>query len=110
MPTSIRGAPTNYLGVFSKGTNEQVPKEVAEIWGRYFIDLSIPPLPQTVPHVVSGPENLYLHTPRGSVAVEVWLTGNNNLRRASMKIYCDNGNVHAQVVCLRSVVSNFSSK
>jgi hypothetical protein len=100
VPTSIRGAPTNYLRVEKKGVFT-TDKQTATIWGQYFIDLSLPPVPQTVRPVVSGPENLYLYTQSGAIVVEVWVTGNNKLRQGFLKLLSDNGSVDAKVVGLR---------
>jgi hypothetical protein len=61
-----------------------------------------------VPHVVAGTENLLLHTTSGPVDADVWVTGNNKLKRVSLKISSDDDYVDATVV--RCVVQNFSSK
>jgi hypothetical protein len=76
--------------------------------GQYFIDLSIPPVPKTVPHVVAGSENLLIHTTSGPISADVWVTGNNKLKRVSMKISSDDKYVDFAVV--RCIVQNFSSK
>ena len=75
-------------------------KKGVAIEGQYFIDLSVPPAPQSVSDVVSGAKNLSLHTTSGAVATDVWVTGNNKLKRVSMKLCSDNGPVHAKIVCL----------
>ncbi|KAN0134722.1 hypothetical protein V8E53_007507 [Lactarius tabidus] len=87
VPSKIRNAPTNYL---------HVSKRDIAISGQYFIDLSIPPVPQTVPHIVAGTENLFLKA-TGTVTANVWVTGNNKLRRVSMKLFSDTGDVDAKV-------------
>jgi len=93
-PPKIRNAPTNYLREFRQG----VSKNRSAIWGQYFIDLSIPPVPQTVPYVVpAGDENLFLHTASGDIIADVWVTGNNKLRQVSMKLCSDHGSVRAKV-------------
>jgi hypothetical protein len=89
VPSRISCAPTNYLSV---------RKHSIAISGQYFIDLSIPPVPQSVPHVHSGAENLFLHTTAGTVTADVWVTGKNKSRRASMKLSSESGNVHAKIV------------
>ncbi|KAN0134748.1 hypothetical protein V8E53_007533 [Lactarius tabidus] len=96
VPASIRDAPTNYLHVSKKGAHT-TDKQTTAIWGQYFIDLSLPPVPQTVRHVVSGPENLCLRTQSGAIVVEVWVTGNNKLRQGFLKLLSDNGSVDAKV-------------
>ncbi|KAI9453381.1 hypothetical protein BJY52DRAFT_1189605 [Lactarius psammicola] len=88
VPPKIRGAPTNYLLVSKKGV---------AIEGRYFIDLSIPPAPQSVFDAVSGLKNFSLYTTSGAVTTDVWVTGNNKLKRVSMKICSDNGRVCAKI-------------
>lgn len=82
--------PSNYLRVAKIG----VP-----IRGQYFINASIPPVP--VPCVVAGTENIFLHTTRGDITANVWLTGNNKLRRVLMKLSSDSGNIQAKIVRLR---------
>ena len=84
--------PSNYL---------RVAKLAVPISGQYFINASIPPVPNTVPHVVTGTENLFLHTTYGDITANVWLTGNNKLRRVSMKLHSDDGNIQAKIVRLR---------
>jgi len=88
VPPKIRGAPTNYLHVFKKGV---------AIQGQYFIDLSIPPAPQSVSDAVAGTENISLRTTSGAITTDVWVTGNNKLKRISMKLCSDNGHVRAKV-------------
>ncbi|KAN0134717.1 hypothetical protein V8E53_007502 [Lactarius tabidus] len=83
----IRGAPTNHLRVQKPGTS---------IDGQYFIDLSIPPVPQAVPHVVAVSENLLFNV-TGTITANVWVTGNNKLRQVSMKLVSDTGCINAKV-------------
>ncbi|KAH9027190.1 hypothetical protein EDB84DRAFT_1439917 [Lactarius hengduanensis] len=85
VPPKIRDARTNYLCVSKK--------DVA-IEGQYFIDLSIPP---PALHIVSGAKNLSLYTTSGAVTADVWVTGNNKLKRASIKLCSDNGRVCAKI-------------
>ena len=86
-------------------------KKNVAIQGQYFLDLSIPPAPQSVPVAVSGTENLSLHTTSGAVNADVWVTGNNKSQQVSIKLCSDNGNVHAKVVRLPlCIVQNFSNK
>jgi hypothetical protein len=54
-----------------------------------------------MPNVVSGTDNLFLHTKKGPVNAGVWVTGKNRLRRVSMKLFTDNGIVRADVVRMR---------
>jgi hypothetical protein len=91
VPPKIRDARTNYLRVSKKGV---------AIEGQYFIDLSIPPAPQSVSDVVSGAKNLSLYTTSGAVTADVWVTGNNSLKRVSVILCSDNGRVYAKIVCL----------
>jgi hypothetical protein len=88
VPPKIRDARTNYVRVSKKGV---------AIEGQYFIDLSIPPAPQSVADVVSGAKNLSLYTTSGAVTADVWVTGNNKLKRASMILCSDNGLVCAKI-------------
>ncbi|KAI9453382.1 hypothetical protein BJY52DRAFT_1189606 [Lactarius psammicola] len=88
VPPKIRGAPTNYLLVSKRGV---------AIEGQYFIDLSIPPPPQLVSDAISGGKNLSLSTTSGPVTADVWVTGNNKLKRVSMKLCSDNGHVRAKI-------------
>ncbi len=88
MPPKIRGAPTNYLSV---------SKEGVAVEGQYFIDLSIPP---PAPHIVSEAKNLSLYTTSGAVTADVWVTGNNRLKRVSLKLCSENGRVCAKIVRL----------
>jgi hypothetical protein len=74
-----------------------VSKKGVGIQGQYFIDLSIPPAPQSVSDVVSGGKNLSLHTTSGVVTADVWVTGRNKFKRVSMKVSSDNGPVHAKI-------------
>jgi hypothetical protein len=60
-----------------------------------------------VRHVVTGTENLSLDA-SGPVTTNVWVTGNNKLRRISMKLQSDAGYIEAKVVRLRWL--DFSSK
>ena len=92
VPPNIRGAPTNHLRVENDGGTE----------GQYFIDVSIPLAPQPA---VSGPENVLLHTKNGTVSTDIWVTGNNALKRVSMKFRSDNGHVYAKLVRLLSASS-----
>jgi hypothetical protein len=85
VPPKIRGAPTNYL---------HVSRNNGGIEGQYFIDVSIPPAPRPA---VSGAENVSLHTKNGTVTADVWVTGNNALKRVSMKLRSDNGHVYAKL-------------
>ncbi|KAF8269949.1 hypothetical protein EI94DRAFT_1723986 [Lactarius quietus] len=87
VPSQILNQPTNYLRVSRQG----------EISGQYLINLSIPPLPQSIPHVVHGIESLFVHTTNGTITSGVWLTGNNNFRQIFMKLYSDNGSVCAKI-------------
>ncbi|KAH9027188.1 hypothetical protein EDB84DRAFT_1401138 [Lactarius hengduanensis] len=88
VPPKIRGAPTNYLLVSKKGV---------AIEGQYFIDTSIPPPPRSVSDAASGGKNLSLYTTSGAVTADVWVTGNNKLKRASIKLSSDNGPVRAKI-------------
>ncbi|KAH9066820.1 hypothetical protein EDB87DRAFT_1588404 [Lactarius vividus] len=85
VPPEIRGARTNYLCVSKKGV---------AIEGQYFIDLSIPP---PALHIMSGARNLSLYTTSGAVNADVWVTGNNRLKRVSLKLCSDNGHVCAKI-------------
>ncbi|KAI9440692.1 hypothetical protein H4582DRAFT_1812036, partial [Lactarius indigo] len=76
---------TNYLCVSKKDT---------AIEGQYFIDLDIPP---PALHIVSGAKNLSLYTTSGAITADVWMTGNNKLKRASVKLCSDNGRVCAKI-------------
>ena len=106
VPSRIRGAPTNYLRVSKRGFHK---REDVAIQGQYYIDLSILPVPQSVLHVVSGTENLFLYTKCGVVIADVWVTGNNKLRQVFMKLHSEDGNVRANVVRIPvCVVQNFS--
>jgi len=93
VPFEICGAPSNYVRVYRhlNGYKE------APISGQYLIDLSLPPVPRSLLHVVSASDNLFLYTTNGPVTADVWVTGNNRLRRVSMKIFTDNGNIWAKV-------------
>jgi hypothetical protein len=86
VPPKIRGAPTNYLRVFKDGGG---------IEGQYFVDVSIPPAPEVA--VSGAAENLSLHAKNGTVTADVWVTGNNALKRVSMKLRSDNGHVYAKL-------------
>ena len=94
VPSRISRAPTNYLRVCKR----DIPRGYIAISGQYFIDLSIPPVPQSVRHVPPGAENLFLHTTGGTVTADVWVTGKNKSRRASMKLHSENGGVNAKIV------------
>ncbi|KAH9000455.1 hypothetical protein EDB92DRAFT_1985241 [Lactarius akahatsu] len=85
VPPKIRDARNNYLCVSKKG---------AAIEGQYFIDLSIPP---PALHILSGAKNLSLYTTSGAVTADVWVTGNNRLKRVSLKLSSDNGHVCAKI-------------
>jgi hypothetical protein len=74
-----------------------VSKNDGGIEGQYFIDVSIPPAPQPA---VSGAENVSLYAKNGIVTADVWVTGNNALKRVSMKLRSDNGHVYAKLVRL----------
>jgi len=84
VPPKIRGAPTNHLRVF---------KNNGGIEGQYFIDLSIPPVPQ----LASGAKNVSLHTKNGTVTADFWVTGNNTTKRTSMKLCSENGHVYTKI-------------
>ncbi|KAH9066823.1 hypothetical protein EDB87DRAFT_1782634 [Lactarius vividus] len=88
IPLKIRGAPTNHLLVSKKGV---------AIEGKYFIDLSITPPPQSVSDVVAGAKNLSLYTTSGSVTADIWVTGNNKVKQVSVKLCSDNGRVRAKI-------------
>lgn len=88
VPPKIRGAPTNYLCVSKKGV---------AIQGQYFLDVSIPPVPQSVSDAIFGAENLSLHTTSGSITTDVWVTGNNKTKQVYMKLCSGNGNVHTKI-------------
>ncbi|KAI9453380.1 hypothetical protein BJY52DRAFT_1189604 [Lactarius psammicola] len=85
VPPKIRDAPINYLRVSKKGV---------AIKGQYFINLSIPP---PAPYIVSEAKNLSLYTTSGAVTADIWVTGNNGLKRVSMKLCSDNGHVCAKI-------------
>jgi hypothetical protein len=99
VPPKIRGAPTNHLRVF---------KDDGGIEGQYFVNVSIPPAPQLA--ISGAPENLSFHTKNGTVNVDVWVTGNNALKRFSMKLCSDNGHVYAKLVRLLVAFSKMSSQ
>jgi hypothetical protein len=81
------------------------------IEGQYFINASLPPVPQLVSDTVSGAENLSLYTKNGTVTADVWVTGNSKSNRVSMKLRSDNGHVYAKIVCLLlHIVYKFSLK
>jgi len=101
VPSKIRGAPTNYLCVSKKDVT---------IEGQYFIDLSLPPAPQIVSDAESGGKNISLYTTSGAVIADVWVTGNNKLKRVSMKLCSDNGHVCAKIVRLNPRPSVVQSK
>lgn len=82
----------------------------ANIQGQYFIDVSIPPAPQSVSDAFSGAENISLRTTSGAITTDVWVTGNNKSKRVSMKLCTDNGNVHAKVVRPHARCKYLSSK
>ncbi|KAH9039365.1 hypothetical protein EDB85DRAFT_1887530 [Lactarius pseudohatsudake] len=85
VPPKIRDARTNYLCV---------SKQRVAIEEQYFIDLSIPP---PALHILSGAKNLSLYTTSGAVTADVWVTGNNRLKRVSLKLSSDNGHVCAKL-------------
>ncbi|KAH9027191.1 hypothetical protein EDB84DRAFT_1677547 [Lactarius hengduanensis] len=89
VPPKIRDARTNYLCVSKKGV---------AIEEQYFIDLSIPP---PALHILSGAKNLSLYTTSGAVTADVWVTGNNRLKRVSLKLSSDNGHVCAKLKSLK---------
>ena len=96
VPPKIRGTPTNHL---------RVSKNDGGIEGQYFIDVSMSPAPQPV---VSGAENVLLHTKNGIITADIWMTGNNALERVSMKLRSDNGHVYAKLVRLLLALSRSS--
>ncbi|KAH9066821.1 hypothetical protein EDB87DRAFT_463101 [Lactarius vividus] len=85
VPPEIRDARTNYLCVSKKNI---------AIEGQYFVDLAIPP---PALHIMSGAKNLFLYTTSGAVTADVWVTGNNKLKRASIKLCSDNGRVCVKI-------------
>ena len=80
------------------------------IHGQYFIDLSLPPAPHFVSDAESGAKNISLYTTCGAVIADMWVTGNNKLKRASMELCSDNGNVRAKIVRLNPRPSIVQSK
>jgi len=83
----------------------RVSKNGGAIEGQYFIDVSIPLMPQLVSDTVSGAENLSLYTKNGTVTADLWVTGNSRSKRVSMKLRSDNGHLYAKIVCLSTMSS-----